>query len=111
MGRKEVRLSRAGVGEACLKYESSLPRPSVLNHVESVTKSEFLLRLDEMLELEPGTLKGTELLTELPRWDSLAIIGYIALLDEHFGVSVPASKINGCRSLEELLALVGPGLN
>jgi acyl carrier protein len=79
--------------------------------LKRVTKSEFLLRLDEMLELEPGTLTGTELLTELPRWDSLAIIGYIALLDEHFGVSVPASKINGCQSLAELLALVGPELS
>lgn len=73
-----------------------------------VTKPEFLLRLDEMLELEPGTLKGTELLTELPRWDSLAVIGYIALLDECFGVNVPAAKINACRSLPELLALIGP---
>lgn len=76
-----------------------------------VTKSEFLLCLDEMLELEPGTLKGTELLTELPRWDSLAVIGYIALLDEHFGVNVPASKINECRSLADLLELIGPGLS
>lgn len=72
----------------------------------SVTKAQFLKLLDELMELDTGTLKGDELLTNLPRWDSLALIGFIALLDEHFGVSVPATKINECKTVADLMALV-----
>ena len=72
----------------------------------SVTKVQFLKLLDELLELDLGTLKGDELLTNLPRWDSLALIGFIALLDENFGVSVPATKINECKTVADLMALV-----
>lgn len=71
-----------------------------------MTKERFLSLLDELLELDPGTLKGNELLIDLPRWDSLALIGFIALLDEHFGLSVPATKINECKTVADLMALV-----
>ena len=70
-------------------------------------KSEFLTLLDELLENEPGTLKGGEELATLPRWDSLAVIGFIALLDQHFGLSVPGAKIVECKSVDDLARLAG----
>lgn len=76
-----------------------------------MTRTQFLTLLDELLEQDPGTLKGDELLTNLPRWDSLAVIGFIALLDEHFGLSVPAAKINACTSVADLVAIVQSKLN
>lgn len=71
-----------------------------------MTQIQFLKSLDELLELDSGTLKGNERLTDLSRWDSLAVIGFIALLDENFGVSVPAAKINECKTVADLMALV-----
>lgn len=71
-----------------------------------MTKTEFYVLLDELLELDAGTIKGGEALADLPRWDSLAVIGFIALLDEHFGASVPAAKINDCKRVPDLAALV-----
>ncbi len=71
-----------------------------------MTKVQFLTLLDELLEQDPGTIKGDEPLANLPRWDSLAVIGFIALLDEHFGLSVPAAKINGCNTVADLVAIV-----
>ena len=75
-----------------------------------MNKSQFLKLLDELLEQEPGTLRGDEPLVGLPRWDSLAVIGFIALLDEHFGISVPAAKINSCSSVADLAAIVADKL-
>jgi len=72
-----------------------------------MTKSRFFLLLDEMLELEAGTIKHGQLLADIPKWDSLAIMGFIALLDEHFALSVPATKINECRTVDDLAQLVG----
>ena len=50
-------------------------------------RKEFLLALDEMLELDPGTLTGDETLESLEAWDSLAVISFIALVDEKTGVA------------------------
>ena len=72
-----------------------------------MSKSNFLRLLDELLENEPGTLKGGEELVSIPRWDSLAVIGFIALLDQHFGLSVPGSKIAECKSVDDLVRLAG----
>jgi acyl carrier protein len=72
-----------------------------------MTKKQFFQLLDELLELEPNTIHAGQKLAELPKWDSLAIIGLIALLDEHFGISVPAVKINECRTVDDVAALAG----
>jgi acyl carrier protein len=72
-----------------------------------MTTTRFFLLLDELMEYDPGTIKGDEVLTSLSRWDSLALMGFIALLDQHFGLIVPASKITECRTVSDLLALVG----
>ena len=72
-----------------------------------MTHDQFLKLLDELLEFEPGTLRGDESLAGLSKWDSLAIIGFIALLDQHFGLSVPAVRITNCKTVADLCSLVG----
>lgn len=62
--------------------------------------------MDELLENEPGTLNGAEALASIPRWDSLAVIGFIALLDQHFGANFPATKIMDCKTVDDLARLL-----
>ena len=76
-----------------------------------MTKGEFFILLDELLENEPGTLKEGDVLVAVPKWDSLAVIGFIALLDQHFALSVPASRIMDCKTANDLAALVGDKLH
>lgn len=71
-----------------------------------MTKEQFYTLLDELLEQDPGTIKGDEPFTSLERWDSLAVIGFIALIDEHFSMSVPAARINACQGVPDLVAIV-----
>ncbi len=70
-------------------------------------RDEFLLSLDELIDLEPGTLKGAEPLDGLEGWNSLAIIGFIALLDERLSLAVSPSRIAGCRTINDLISLAG----
>jgi acyl carrier protein len=70
-------------------------------------KNEFLLLLDELLELEPGTVKGSETLDSLESWNSLAIISFMALVDEHFGISLQPRQIAGCSTIADLVGLLG----
>ncbi|MGQ9371562.1 acyl carrier protein [Azospirillum sp. A39] len=68
---------------------------------------DFLLALDEMLELDPGTLTGAEELESLDDWDSLAVISFIALVDEKLGIVVEGEKLANARTVGDLLTLAG----
>lgn len=76
-----------------------------------MTKNNFFLLIDELLENEPGTIAGDEKLAELSKWDSLAVIGFIAVLDQHFSLSVPAARILNCKTIADLADLVADKLN
>jgi acyl carrier protein len=66
---------------------------------------EFLKLIDELLELTPGTLSGNEALQAVG-WDSLAVIGFMALCDERFGLQVSPLEIKGCETPADLFDLV-----
>lgn len=68
---------------------------------------DFLLVLDEMLELEPGTLTGSEDLESLDDWDSLAVISFIALVDEKLGIVVEGEKLASAKTVGDLLGVAG----
>jgi acyl carrier protein len=70
-------------------------------------KNEFLLLLDELLELNPGTVRGPEALDSIEGWDSLAVISFMALVDEHFGISLQPRHIAGCSTIGDLVGLLG----
>lgn len=71
-----------------------------------MSKKDFLLLLDELLETEPGTLTGVEMLETLS-WDSLAVVGLIALVDEQFDIALSPAKIGKCETVNDLIALLG----
>jgi acyl carrier protein len=69
-------------------------------------KSEFLILLDEIVEAPPGTLRGDEILADVEGWDSLALVSFIAVVNQHFGVTPSAEKLQKCKTLPELIGLV-----
>ena len=68
----------------------------------------FLPLLDEELEVPPGTLKGPEKLEDLENWNSMALVGFVALVDEHFNYRVYTWQVVNCETLNDLLALIKP---
>jgi acyl carrier protein len=70
-------------------------------------RDEFLVLLDELVELPAATLKGPEALESLENWNSLAVVSFMAMADEHFGVTVGAGQIVACKTVNDLLALTG----
>lgn len=64
---------------------------------------DVLLLLDQILEMSPGTLTGTELIAE---WDSIAIIGLIALADEKFGKKLTVSEINKASTADDIVRML-----
>ncbi len=72
-----------------------------------MTKKDFLLTLDGLLENEPGTLTGGESLSDVEKWDSLAVMAFMAMVDEKFGVILSPKQIAKCRTVSDLAALAG----
>jgi acyl carrier protein len=72
-----------------------------------MTKADFLRELDEMLELTPGTLSGDEVLAEVDGWDSLAVISFIALVDEKLNLVVEGEKLARAKTVADLLDIAG----
>lgn len=77
--------------------------------MNQIDESEFIRRLEEMLELKAGSLSTGNQLREISSWDSLAVMSFIALLDGTYGISVPASRIPSCRTVGDLLILARGG--
>ena len=73
-----------------------------------MNRDEFLLEMDEILDLAPGTLRGHEKLEELQNWDSTSLITFIALAESNVGVSISPGQIVTCSTVADLLQLAQP---
>lgn len=71
-----------------------------------MTRQEFYEELKDVLESE-DSVKGDELLSDLGGWDSLAVMTYIAMVDEQCGVTLSASKLAEAVSVEDLITMLG----
>lgn len=70
-------------------------------------KTVFLQKIDEVMSLPKGTIKGDESLDSLKSWDSVALMSFIALLDEEMAIRVTGKQVMQCHSIPELVALAG----
>ena len=68
-------------------------------------KSDIYAALDEVLELDEGTIKGEEVLEDM-QWESISIVSFIALIDEEFEIILSADEVTECKTTGELAELV-----
>lgn len=69
----------------------------------SMTKDNFLLEMDNILDLPAGTLRGHEKLEELNNWDSTALITLIVLAESNNSVRINPSQIVNCFTVADLM--------
>ena len=66
-------------------------------------KQRILLKLDEINELPPGTLKGQE---STCNWNSIVLISLIALADEEFNKQLKVSQLTQTAVVNDVVALL-----
>jgi acyl carrier protein len=71
----------------------------------TMTRDEFLLGMDDILGLPPGTLQGNEKLEDLPNWDSAALIGLIVMAESENNAHLSLDQVVGCATVADLLRL------
>ena len=70
-------------------------------------KADFLRQLDELLQLPAGTLQGSEDLATLPQWDSITVMGYIALISSEHSKRVSGRDVMAAKTVGDLMTLAG----
>jgi acyl carrier protein len=72
--------------------------------------SEFLSLIEDIAEVEPGSLKGGELLSDVEGWDSLSVVAFIAATDKAFGSAPSPASVVSARTVADLVATVADKL-
>ena len=75
-----------------------------------MTKQEFIGQIEEIVEMAPGSLKEDELFFNITGWDSLAVMSFISMVDENFGVPLRAPAIAEAKGIADLIALIADKL-
>jgi hypothetical protein len=73
---------------------------------DSAADKAFFRAFEELLQLPSGSLQGFEALKDVPGWDSVAVVEFMALADEKYGVALSPRQFRECRSVQDLAALV-----
>jgi len=68
---------------------------------------EKIALIEEMLDVEEGSINAETRLDEIDNWDSMAIISLIALVDEHFNKPLSASQIRKFKIIQDILDYMG----
>ena len=69
-------------------------------------KPEFLEELGQILGFSSGTLKGSELLSDIQLWDSMGRLNFILLAEEKLGFVVDGTKVSEALTINDLINLV-----
>ena len=69
-------------------------------------EKELFEQLEDILELDPGTIKASDTFRDFENWDSMANLSVIAMLDDSFGVHIASQDFKALITVEDLIAEV-----
>lgn len=67
--------------------------------------NDILRSLEKLIRQPAGSLNGPETLKSLDGWDSLAMIEFISMMDEEYGVDLEAEQVRTCKTVQDLMEL------
>jgi len=68
---------------------------------------EKLAMLEEVFEMDEGTLSADMQLEELEQWDSMAKLSVIVLMDDEFGKELTGDQIKKFVKVQDILDFMG----
>ncbi len=72
-----------------------------------MTKTEKLAMLEDMLELDSGSLNEEIELTTIEEYDSMAKLSLIVLMDDEFGKKLTGEQIREFKTIGDILDFMG----
>lgn len=71
-----------------------------------MTNEEKIAILEELMEVDEGTLTPETLLSNIEEWDSVSFLSFMAMMDEKFGKTVTGSEIKTKETVADLMAMM-----
>lgn len=68
-----------------------------------MSNQEKLEKIAEIMDLEVEELKEDALLADYEEWDSVAVLSFIALMDEEFGKAVKGAEIREYVTVKDIM--------
>lgn len=71
-----------------------------------MTNEKKMELLEEVMDMEAGTLAPDAVLEELEEWNSIAVISFIAMVDDEFDKVINSASLKKQKTVADLLALM-----
>lgn len=71
-----------------------------------MNKELLLNEMSKLLEVRAENLSDHYALESNPLWDSLTLVSTIALIDQHYGISMKGSEIQNCKTIGDIFHLI-----
>ena len=72
-----------------------------------MTNEEKITMLEDMLELDGGTLKPEMNLNDIPEYDSMAKLSLIVMMDDEFGKKLTGEQIREMKTVQDVIDFMG----
>lgn len=69
---------------------------------------EKLAALEDIMELDEGTLAPGTRLDEIEEWDSLSALSFVVLLGDEFGRKISGQEIRAFETVQDMLDVMEP---
>ena len=73
--------------------------------------TEFTSLLEKTIDASRGSIKPGQPLADIIEWDSVAVLSFIAMVDEKFGKQISGRDISGCTTVTDLAGLLGDSIS
>ena len=73
-----------------------------------MTQEEKLASLEEIMELDEGTLKPDTRLDDLEEWDSLSALSFVVLLGDEFNRKISGKEIREFETVSDMMKVMEP---
>ena len=71
-----------------------------------MSKQEKIQLLEEIMDLDPGTLHVNDTLADYEEWDSLSALTFISEMDERFDKKITGEEIKAFITVEDAIAVM-----
>lgn len=72
-----------------------------------MTREEKIELIEEIMELDEGTLKPESELSDYEEWDSLTKLALMSEIKKHFGKKLTIDVIKGFKTVEDIYVYMG----
>ncbi len=77
-----------------------------MSNLEAITTNALLNVIEQLLNIDEGTLTLETLLVDVPGWDSMGVLLLMAEMDERFGITLNEATLSHLKVVKDIVAIV-----